>query len=179
MELGQFMVNEQKRIADMALAREYNQHLNVGNRLQPGSEHLPSSAHHPPSPPLLQVPSPSPLHIYPSQEKGVQYSETHRSTINASTATLSRDGQVTPEMVDRVQALITQGCHVGIEYVDKRRFRTNSWQCWSIISSGNYDEAIAQLADCLQAHDRDYVRVVGIDPKAKKRIAEHIVHRPS
>ena len=175
MELGQFMVSEQKRIADMALAREYNQHLNVGNRLQPGSEHL--SSHGSASPSLFQVPSPSPLNIYPAD--GAQSPLANPSTARSSTATVSSDGRLAPEIVDRVQALITQGCNVGIEYVDKRRFRTNSWQCWSVISNGNRDQAIAQLEACLQDHNRDYVRVVGIDAKAKKRIAEHIVHRPS
>jgi len=37
-EIGQAMVAEQQRIADMRLAREYNQHLNSGVGVQPGSE---------------------------------------------------------------------------------------------------------------------------------------------
>lgn len=160
-ELGQFMVSEQKRISDMALAREYNQHLNVGDRLQPGSERTS----------LFQVPSPSPLKIYPSGETGSAPSSV--ATNGASHGSLPAD------IIDKLQSLVSQGCNVGIEYVDKRRFRINSWQCWAVVSSGNREEAIAQLEQCMGQHDRGYVRIVGIDPRAKKRIAEHIVHRPA
>lgn len=166
-ELGQFMVSEQQRIADMALAREYNQHLTVGDRLQPGSEPLASS--------LFQVPSPSPLTIYPKPDSASVPPKPSANGPNESSMHRSQ----TANMTDKLQALVTQGCNVGIEYVDKRRFRTNSWQCWAVVSSGKLDEAIAQLEQCLQQHDHGYVRIVGIDPRAKKRIAEHIVHRPA
>ncbi|MEM9220357.1 MAG: ribulose bisphosphate carboxylase small subunit [Cyanobacteria bacterium P01_F01_bin.150] len=172
-ELGQFMVDEQKRIADMALAREYNQHLNVGSRVQPGSEYLSSnSVNTPSSQPggsstpdqnLFKVSPSSPLQVYPS---------------NSANGSGSANGALNADVSETLQSLINQDCNVGIEYVDKRRFRTNSWQCWTVLQNVSWQDAIAQLESCLQQHGKDYVRLVGIDPKMKKRVAEHIVHRP-
>ncbi|MEB3213346.1 MAG: ribulose bisphosphate carboxylase small subunit, partial [Leptolyngbyaceae bacterium] len=32
---------------------------------------------------------------------------------------------------------------------------------------------------CLQQFPQDYVRLIGIDPSAKRRVLETIIHRPS
>lgn len=197
-ELGQFMVNEQRRISDMALAREYNQHLNVGDRLQPGSEYSAQSGPASNAQNLFQVPSSSPLKIYPNKSdstgspKGFGRKATRRKAARNKAArskasdhkasdhkTSVNNGCLNADVAEKLQVLVSQGLNVGIEYVDKRRFRTNSWQCWTVLQNGKREEAIAQLESCLQAHKRDYVRLVGIDPKAKKRIAEHIIHRPN
>jgi ribulose bisphosphate carboxylase small subunit len=76
----------------------------------------------------------------------------------------------------QLQSLIEQGARIGIEHVDRRRFRTNSWLCYGM-SQG--EAAVQLLEDCLREHAQDYVRVVGINPHNRQRISETIIHRPS
>ncbi len=80
------------------------------------------------------------------------------------------------EIVTLLTTAIAQGQRLGIEVADPRRFRTNSWQCYS--TTGQLHEAIATLERCLQEHPQDYVRVIGIAPGTKQRTVERIVQRP-
>ncbi|MEO0409523.1 MAG: ribulose bisphosphate carboxylase small subunit, partial [Cyanobacteria bacterium P01_A01_bin.135] len=82
------------------------------------------------------------------------------------------------EAAQRVRGLVAQGYCVGIEHVDRRRFQTNAWQSFAAATQQER-QAIAALADCLMQHPEHYVRVIGVDPKAKRRITEAIVQRPS
>jgi carbon dioxide concentrating mechanism protein CcmM len=86
--------------------------------------------------------------------------------------------RLAPEVAQQVSQLLAQGCQVGLEYADERRFRTSSWNSVPPIQSGRESEAIAALESFLSEHSRDYVRLVGIDPKAKRRVVEQIIHRP-
>jgi ribulose bisphosphate carboxylase small subunit len=81
------------------------------------------------------------------------------------------------EMVQQVRDILRGGQKLGIEFVSDRRFRTNSWQSYATIQ-GNEAEAIAALEACLDEHDRDYIRLVGIDPNARQRVLETIIQRP-
>jgi carbon dioxide concentrating mechanism protein CcmM len=87
--------------------------------------------------------------------------------------------RLSPDVVQQLGQLIAQGAQIGLEYADERRFKTSSWQSASGIQARRESEAIATLESFLAEHERDYVRLVGIDPKAKRRVAELIVHRPS
>jgi len=84
-------------------------------------------------------------------------------------------GQAVAQQVDQ---LLAQGCQIGVEYADERRFKTSSWQSGSAIQARRAGEAIAALESFVAEHGGDYVRIVGIDTKAKRRVAEIIVHRP-
>ena len=44
--------------------------------------------------------------------------------------------------------ILAQGHRLGIEYVDKRRFRVNSWQSYATLDTQNTAEAIARLEAC-------------------------------
>jgi carbon dioxide concentrating mechanism protein CcmM len=88
-------------------------------------------------------------------------------------------GALGADVVQQVGQLIAQGAQIGLEYADERRFRTSSWQGAAPIQARREAEAIAALESFLQEHSRDYVRLVGIDPKAKRRVAELIIHRPN
>ncbi|NJN61779.1 MAG: carbon dioxide-concentrating mechanism protein CcmM, partial [Coleofasciculaceae cyanobacterium RL_1_1] len=59
-----------------------------------------------------------------------------------------------------------------------RRFRTGSWQTVSAISGSSDREVIPALEASLANYQGEYVRVIGIDPKAKRRVLEAIVQRP-
>ncbi|NJL41461.1 MAG: hypothetical protein HC899_35730 [Leptolyngbyaceae cyanobacterium SM1_4_3] len=80
-------------------------------------------------------------------------------------------------MVQQVRDILRSGQKLGIEYVSDRRFRTNSWQSYATVQ-GNEAEAIAALEACLNEHDRDYIRLVGIDSNARQRVLETIIQRP-
>ena len=82
------------------------------------------------------------------------------------------------DTVEQVRQLISQGYNIGTEHVDERRFRTGSWQSCSPIKTTNEKEAITALETCLANHEGEYIRVFGIDPKAKRRVLETIIQRP-
>ena len=67
---------------------------------------------------------------------------------------------------------------MGAEYADARRFRTGSWRTCGPISSTRESEVIAALSACMADHQGEYVRLIGIDTKAKRRVLEEIVQRP-
>ncbi len=81
------------------------------------------------------------------------------------------------ESLKHLHRLLISGYRIGIEHVDQRRFRMNSWQCYAIVQGGE-QSAIATLESCLAEHPSDYIRLVGIDPQARRRISEVIIQRP-
>lgn len=87
----------------------------------------------------------------------------------------SSSTRLSPEIVSEVNRILGQGQRLGIEVVDDRRFRTNSWNCYGMFE-GDGAAAIAALETCLNEHPKDYVRVVGI--RDRQRVVETIVHRP-
>ncbi|NJP09367.1 MAG: carbon dioxide concentrating mechanism protein CcmM [Leptolyngbyaceae cyanobacterium RU_5_1] len=87
-------------------------------------------------------------------------------------------GGLAQDVAQQVGQLIAQGCQIGVEYADERRFRTSSWQSAPAIQARREADVVAALQSFISEHSRDYVRLVGIDPKAKRRVAETIVHRP-
>jgi carbon dioxide concentrating mechanism protein CcmM len=76
-----------------------------------------------------------------------------------------------------VRQLINQGCKIAIERADKRRFQTSSWTSYSL-ESQTESAVLAAISDCISNNPNDYVRAIGVDPVAKRRISEQIVHRP-
>ncbi|MDX2100221.1 MAG: ribulose bisphosphate carboxylase small subunit [Leptolyngbyaceae cyanobacterium bins.59] len=98
-----------------------------------------------------------------------------RSYSNGSPVT---SGQLSSDLQQQIQSLLNQGFWIGTEHVDTRRFRMGSWQSCSPIQATAPSAVLAALQNCLQEHQGEYVRMFGIDPKAKKRIAETIIQRP-
>jgi carbon dioxide concentrating mechanism protein CcmM len=99
-------------------------------------------------------------------------------------ASSDRSGQSThsrlsPETIDQVRQLIGQGSQVSIEYADERRFKTSSWNSTGVIQAKREGDVVAALESALNEHSNHYIRLIGIDPKAKKRVLEAIIHRPS
>ncbi|MUL37935.1 ribulose bisphosphate carboxylase small subunit [Gloeocapsopsis dulcis] len=200
-EHGNFMVQEQQRVDNSRLVHEYNQALYYANRnpisanrgqatpsqsnpapvtpqnnsanpgQQPISEY--NSSHHAPEKPR------EPASFKPTQYKLSSLTPPHYNGSNTST---NRHNEVLTRRVglqtlEQVKNLIAQGYHIGIEYVDKRRFRTGSWQSCSPAIFGE-SEAVIALETCLDEHTGDYVRIFGVDPKNKRRIMETVVQRP-
>lgn len=97
----------------------------------------------------------------------------------ASSGGYTSTSRLAPEIAQQVSQLIAQGCQIGLEYADERRFKTSSWNSASTLHARRESEAIAALESFLSEHAKDYVRLVGIDPKGKRRVAEVIVQRPN
>jgi carbon dioxide concentrating mechanism protein CcmM len=104
-----------------------------------------------------------------------QAKNSNMTQINYSTHSTS---QLSSQLVDSVRNLLAQGYSVGAEYADARRFRTGSWRTCGPISSTRESDVIAALSACMTEHQGEYVRLIGIDAKAKRRVLEEIVQRP-
>ncbi|RAM52222.1 MAG: carbon dioxide-concentrating mechanism protein CcmM [Hapalosiphonaceae cyanobacterium JJU2] len=87
--------------------------------------------------------------------------------------------RLSSETVDQIRQLLAGGYKIGTEHVDERRFRTGSWQTCTPIESNSAGDVVAALEDCMDNHQGEYVRLIGIDPKAKRRILESIIQRPN
>lgn len=98
---------------------------------------------------------------------------------NSSNGNGSGNGQINGETVEQIRQLLAGGYKIGTEHVDERRFRTGSWQSCAPIDSSSTNEVIAALEDCISNHQGEYVRLIGIDPKAKRRVLESIIQRPN
>jgi ribulose bisphosphate carboxylase small subunit len=83
------------------------------------------------------------------------------------------------ETQEQIRQILSQGYKIGIEHVDDRRFRTGSWQSCGTLHIDAESDAISALEACLAEYDGEYVRLVGVDPKAKRRVVETIIQRPN
>ncbi|MCG9891408.1 MAG: ribulose bisphosphate carboxylase small subunit [Thermosynechococcaceae cyanobacterium MS004] len=81
-------------------------------------------------------------------------------------------------MVSQVRQLLAQGHKIGTEHADKRRFRASAWNSCKPISATREAEVFKALENCVAEHQGEYVRLVGIDAKAKRRVAELVIQRP-
>ncbi len=86
--------------------------------------------------------------------------------------------QLSPDVVQRVRQYLAQGLRIGTEHADNRRYRSGVWQTCSPIQATREGEAFAALEACLSEHRGEYVRMFGIDPKAKQRVAPVTIQRP-
>ena len=91
---------------------------------------------------------------------------------------VDNDMSLSNTTIDQVRSLLAQGCRIGLEYADDRRFRTNAWTSGTSIQTQNASQALAALENFLLEHQGEYVRLIGIDPKAKRRVVEQVIQRP-
>lgn len=88
-------------------------------------------------------------------------------------------GGLSQETVEQVRSLLASGFRISTEYADKRRFRVGSWKTDTAIDSNRASDVIAALESSLAQHEGEYVRLIGIDPGAKRRVVETIVQEPA
>jgi ribulose bisphosphate carboxylase small subunit len=147
--VGEAMRREQRRIQELRLVEQYNQSVFQNRALGNHSE------------PTERLTA-----------NGHQPEPTRAASYEGSPSLT----QLKPEMVQAVNQILNQGQRLGIEYVDDRRFRTGAWQCFGTFE-GQGSEAIAALERCLAEQPQDYVRLVGIEPKSRRRMQEVLVQR--
>jgi ribulose bisphosphate carboxylase small subunit len=161
-EIGRSIVGQQSRVQEMRLVEEYNQ-----NRLFGGQNSGNFSAN-------------SQQSNQSVKEEGKYYKAYLGNAVNGGNSKTSQvDSAVTSEVKEQVKQLLAQGCKIGIEYADSRRFKTGSWQSCATIQSNGEKEVITSLENCLAEHNGEYVRLIGIDPKVKRRVVETIIQRPN
>lgn len=155
-EMGNLMVGEQKRVENSQLVDEYNR-LNRGGNYQAA----------PPAPAVTPVPNQLTSSSNPSPRS------------NGNQKQILSDTHLTLETQEQIREILSQGYKIAIEHVDERRFRTGSWQSCAIGTIDGKSDAISALESCLADYANEYVRLVGIDPKAKRRVVEKIIQRPN
>jgi carbon dioxide concentrating mechanism protein CcmM len=105
------------------------------------------------------------------------------NSVGNATVNRSSNGGVsaglTEDISSQVKSLLAQGYRLGVEYASERRFKTSSWQTSPGIETTSPQQAIAQLQDCMAEHPGEYVRLIGIDPQAKRRVLETLIQRPN
>jgi carbon dioxide concentrating mechanism protein CcmM len=82
------------------------------------------------------------------------------------------------EVVASVRRLLESSYQISTEHADVRRFRSSSWHTCKPVSATRIQDAISQLESCLSDHQGEYVRLIGIDRQAKRRVHEEIIQRP-
>lgn len=99
-------------------------------------------------------------------------------SFDKSYSSMSSITGLTPDVQQQVRQLLAQGYRIGVEYANERRFRTSSWKSAISIDSNQESEVMETVADCLAEHSGEYVRLIGIDPKVKRRVLEEIIQKP-
>ncbi len=188
--VGKALVREQEYVRTMGLVSEYNQAVTPAY-LTPARRR--DSA-------LLTPPAHNPLRPYSVGKRGLgkrdaqlasssftssDISSNSGLNTGSNSPTASRNEYSSPALTalpaaisQPLQAILSHGHRLGIEHVDQRRFRINSWQSYATLEAANKDEAINNLRSCLSQFPNDYVRLVSIDPHTKRRLTETIVQRP-
>ncbi|MBD3883830.1 ribulose bisphosphate carboxylase small subunit [Phormidium tenue FACHB-886] len=172
-EIGQQMVQEQRRVQEMRLGEEYNKALYFNRKL--GDTANQASVEPPVKTPVKTNGQNG--HASQAQSSRPDYSTSYSTSSFTSPPGQASGTLLKPEWVTQVNQLLNQGHRLGIEWVDSRRFRTNSWNGYGMFD-GNGAEAIAALEACLNEHAEDYVRLVGINRNDRRRILEEVIHRP-
>ena len=115
-----------------------------------------------------------------SLEAGGWPTNTATSNVNASYSDngFSSSSSLDADTMSQVRNLLAQGYKIGTEYANQRRFKTKSWQSCSPIDTSRESDVVAALQACLKEHQGEYVRMIGIDPNAKRRVLETIIQRP-
>jgi carbon dioxide concentrating mechanism protein CcmM len=96
----------------------------------------------------------------------------------SSTPAYSQPSSLDAQVLDQIRQLLAQGHQIGLEHSDKRRYRANAWESGTLIQSSREPEVVAALEAELREYEGEYVRLIGVDPKAKRRVAETLIRKP-
>lgn len=97
---------------------------------------------------------------------------------NNSINTNGSDVPVSPELVQQVSQLLNQGYRISTEYADRRRYRSGAWRTGNPIGGNRPSEVVSELKAQMAEYAGQYVRLVGVDPRAKCRVLETTIQRP-
>jgi ribulose bisphosphate carboxylase small subunit len=172
-QFGEMMVGEQKRIQELRLVEEYNQ-FRTFNSGQTPEERSPLMAakpiEHLPYNPIM------PPHSINSKATSVMQGDATGSTLVIEGQAIQT--QLSIDVLQQIEQILDQGYQIGLEYADKRRFKTGSWKSYPLNDSDRQADVIHAIESCFANHPHDYIRLLGIDAKAKRRVIEQIIQRP-
>ncbi|MGB3238175.1 MAG: ribulose bisphosphate carboxylase small subunit [Geitlerinemataceae cyanobacterium] len=114
--------------------------------------------------------------ISPSSHGGVSVAHNGESRSHSKAVAV---GSLSAETVQQVRSLLQQGYHIGTEHAGKRRFKTSSWLSGAPIEGTREADVLSQLEACLTEHAGEYVRLIGIDAAAKRRVCETLIQDPT
>lgn len=170
-EIGQLMRGEQKQVEDMGLVREYNRALalrrtpqspvNLSHQVEQSQEHKTATV-------------PNQTEKAPASTNGFNSLNSHRTPSKPVS-----NGPLDLETQEQIRELLAQGYRLSIEHGNERRVKNNAWQSGATFQGDEASQVISDLAERLAEHNGEYVRLIGIDPKAKRRVLEKIVQRPN
>lgn len=176
-EVGQSLVHEQERVRTMGLVSEYNQAVTPTGSLTGSAvrNHRESA--------LLTPPGNNPLKPYGLGKRDAQLADSNGHSEGPipgrSFKERHRDLADLPEPIRQtLQTILAQGHRLGIEHVDQRRFRINSWQSYATLDTASSAEAIDRVRSCLTQFPDHYVRLISIDQHTHRRMSETVVQRP-
>ncbi|HHP7245803.1 MAG TPA: ribulose bisphosphate carboxylase small subunit [Elainellaceae cyanobacterium] len=129
---------------------------------------------------IIQRPGDKPTAASSQSSGTTAYSSSSNASSNRGSysSAQSAPASVDSDVARQVDQLLSQGYRVGMEYADARRFQTSSWKSCGSVQSTRTSDVIQALENCLAEHQGEYVRLIGIDPNAKRRVVETIVQRP-
>lgn len=131
---------------------------------------------------IVQRPGDNPTQSNHSSSYGSSNGNRHSYNSNGNRHSYSSNGngggKLGSKIIQEIRSLLAAGFKIGTEHASKRRFKAQSWQSCSPIESSRESDVIAALEACLQEHSGEYVRMLGIDDQAKRRVAETIIQRP-
>jgi ribulose bisphosphate carboxylase small subunit len=128
---------------------------------------------------LQQNTVPPPHPIPPQPDPHLQITPDQPELVSQPKAQENHGSRLSHPMQQQIQQILGLGHEIGIEHVDKRRYRVNSWQSCGFGHLRDPEQASTALAQCLIDYPGDYVRLVDINPVTKKRVGEIMVQRPS
>jgi len=114
----------------------------------------------------------------PSSSSRASYTSSSASSSSNGSHGQSAFASLSGDLTSQISQLLSQGYRVSAEFADKRRFQTSSWKSCTSIQSNRTADVVAALETCLAEHPNDYVRMIGVDPNAKRRVMEEIIQRP-
>ncbi len=110
---------------------------------------------------------------------GAGSSTTPSSSYGATAVPASQQQNPATDLQEQIRQLLGQGYRLGTEYADQRRYRTSSWKSGPSLTAQNAAAALAELEAVMAEHPGEYVRLIGIDSQAKRRVLELVVQQPN
>ncbi|RUT07860.1 hypothetical protein DSM106972_021200 [Dulcicalothrix desertica PCC 7102] len=94
-------------------------------------------------------------------------------------AQLAPSTHLTLETQELVREILSKGYKIGIEHVDERRFKMGSWQSCTVGEISAASDLVSAIESSLGDFSNEYIRLVAIDPKNRRRVMETIIQRPN
>lgn len=175
-EMGQLMVAEQKRIQEMRLVEEYNQFRTFNTQF--GASPIPQENRQQSLNPIPHSPYNPIMPPHPINRTGatVMQGDSSGSTLVSGGKFISTKLGI--DVLEKIDQILSSGYRIGLEYADKRRFKTGSWNSCGLKGSESEEDIIQGIETCLKEHPQDYIRLLGIDPIAKRRVMEMVIQKP-